>query len=233
MKEIIKKAFPITIPVMLGYVPLGMAYGLLMQNAGFGLLWSAAGSLAIYSGTAQYVSVEFLRTGAALLEVALVILVLNSRMMFYGLSFLQRFGKMGWKKLYLIFTLSDETYAIISTVKAPEGMDERNFMLTIAALNQSYWLLGTIVGAVAGALIKFDITGIDFIMTALFTVLCMDQWKKYKVHEPALMAAVCSVLSLVIFGPENFMIPALAAILGCLLVRRGAIEKKLEKGAAA
>ena len=180
----IKRAFPVTIPVLLGYVPLGIAFGLMMANAGYNALWAFASSVTIYSGTGQFVSVHFLSSAASLLEVVLIIVILNSRMMFYGLSFLRRFDGMGWKKWYMIFSLTDETYAILCAVPAPEGLDARKFMFCVSALNQSYWVIGSVIGAVCGAMIRIDTTGVDFIMTALFVVLCMDQWRRYPTTIP-------------------------------------------------
>ena len=226
MKKAIKSAFPVTIPVLLGYVPLGIAFGLMMANAGYNALWAFASSLSIYSGTAQFVSVRFLSSAAPLLEIVLIIVIMNSRMMFYGLSFLQRFNGMGWKKWYMIFSLTDETYAILCAVPAPPGVDERQFLFCVSLLNQCYWIAGSVVGAVCGALIRFDTTGIDFIMTALFVVLCMDQWQRYPTHEPFWIGLFCSLFFLLVFGADNFMIPALLGILVSLSLRRKAIERK-------
>jgi len=224
MKEAIKKAFPITIPIMLGYVPLGIGFGLIMANAGYNALWAFFMSMSIYSGTGQYMTANFLSSAAPLLEIALIIVILNSRMMFYGLSFLERFNAMGLKKWYMIFSLTDETYAILCTVKAPEGVDEKKFIFCISALNQSYWAAGSVIGALFGAFITIDITGVDFIMTALFVVLCMDQWKRYKSRQPFFIGLFCSLIMLVIFGSSDFMIPTLIAILVCLIFRRKSIE---------
>jgi len=230
MKEAIKKAFPVTIPIMLGYVPLGMGFGLIMAQAGYNALWAFLSAVAIYSGTGQYMSVNFLATGAPLLEIVLIIVILNTRMMFYGLTFLSRFSGMGWKKWYMVYTMSDETYAVLCTVKAPEGIDDKKFMFCITMLNQIYWVTGCVVGALFGTMLNIDITGVDFMMTALFIVLCMDQWEKARSHQPFWIGLCCSILSIVVFGPNNFMIPALAAILACLVIRRKSIEKKQMDG---
>jgi len=227
MKETIKKAFPITIPIMLGYVPLGIGFGLIMANAGYNALWTFFSSAAIYSGTGQYMSVNFLSSGAGILEIILIIVVMNSRMMFYGLSFLERWNGMGLKKWYMVFSLTDETYAVLCTVKAPPGIDEKKFMFCISMMNQSYWVIGSVIGALFGTVIRIDITGVDFIMTALFVVLCMDQWKKYKTHEAFWIGLSCSLIMLIVFGAKNFMIPTLLGILIALIVRRKGIEKKL------
>lgn len=230
MKEAIKKAFPITIPILLGYVPLGIGFGLIMANAGYNALWAFFMSMVIYSGTGQYVTVNFLSSGAQILEIIIIIVIMNSRMMFYGLSFLERFNGMGLRKWYMIFALTDETYAILCTVKIPDGVDEKKFMFCISMLNQSYWVIGSIIGALFGVVIRIDITGVDFIMTALFVVLCMDQWRKYKTRQPFFIGLICSIVSLAVFGPADFMIPALLAIIVLLAVRKKSIEKKMAEG---
>jgi 4-azaleucine resistance transporter AzlC len=224
MKEAIIKAFPISIPVLLGYVPLGIAFGIMMAHAGYGVVWAFGSSLFIYTGTGQFMEVGFLSTAAPLLEVALVMLVLNSRMMFYGLSFLEKFDSMGGLKWYMIFSLTDETYALLCAVKCPDGVDEKRFMLALSGMNQLYWISGGVIGVLAGSVIPFDITGIDFIMTALFVVLAMDQWKVYRSHEPAIIGLLSSLVMLAILGPDNFMIPALLVIIAGLIIRRRRIE---------
>lgn len=230
MKNAIKAAFPYTIPVCLGYVPLGIAYGLMMANANYGVLWGLFSSLLIYSGTAQFVSVDFLANATALLQIAIIIIVMNSRMMFYGLSFLDRFNGMGLKKWYMIFALTDETYALLSATKIPEHIEEKKFMFAIAALNQSYWVIGGVIGITVGNSIQFNSEGVDFVMTALFVVLCMDQWKAYASHEPAWIGLSCSVIALIIFGASNFMIPALIGIIAVMVFRKKPIEAKLNEG---
>jgi 4-azaleucine resistance transporter AzlC len=229
MKKTMKEAFKITIPVLLGYVPLGIGFGLIMANAGYNAMWVFLSSLTIYSGTGQYMSANFLSHGAGILEIILIIVIMNSRMMFYGLSFLERWEGMGLKKWYMIFSLTDETYAILCTVKPPEGLDEKKFIFCISMMNQSYWIIGGIIGALFGAVIRIDITGVDFIMTALFVVLCMEQWKRYKTHEAFWIGLLCSLVMLVVFGAKNFMRPTLLGILAALIVRRKSIEKKLAK----
>jgi len=229
MRETIKKAFPITIPIMLGYIPLGIGFGLILANAGYNAMWAFFTSATIYSGTGQYMVADFLGTGAGLFEIILIIVVMNSRMMFYGISFLEKFNQMGWRKWYMVFSLTDETYAILSTIKVPDGIDEKRFMFCISFMNQCYWIIGSVIGAIFGAVIRIDITGIEFIMTALFVVLCMEQWKKYKSHEAFWIGLACSIFMLVVIGADNFMIPALLGIIVVLIAGRKGIEKKLEK----
>ncbi len=227
MKAAIKAAFPLSLPVLFGYVPLGIGYGVLMQKAGFGLSWALVSALTILSGTGQYISVEFLSNAAAIAEVVIVMFVLNFRYMFYGLSFLDRCAVAGWKKWYIAFGLTDETYAILAATPTPKDVDDGKFMLSLAMLDHMYWIAGCVLGVLIGTLLKFDTTGIEFIMTALFVVLCMDQWKNFPSHEPAIEGLVCSVAALVIFGPSRFMIPALIAITAILVLRRRPIERKI------
>ena len=224
MKRAIRYAAKITIPIFLGYVPLGIAFGLMLQNAGYNVLWALISSVSIYSGTGQFVEVSFLDTRAAIYEVALIAVILNSRMMFYGLSFLERFAAAGRRKWYLIFALTDETYALLCAVKKPDGVKDRDFMLAVSMLNQSYWILGSLIGVLAGTMLGVDTKGVDFVMTALFVVLAMDQWKAYASHLPALIGFVSGVSALVIFGPENFLIPALVLITLLLIIFRRHIE---------
>ncbi|WP_051280732.1 AzlC family ABC transporter permease [Anaerovorax odorimutans] len=227
MKQAIKAAFPITIPVFLGYIPLGIAFGLLIQDAGYGLLWAIISSISIYSGTGQFVEVNFLSSATPLLEITMIIIILNARLMFYGLSFIDTFQKMGKKKWYIIFALTDETYSILCAIKPPEDVDEDKFMFALSMMNHLYWIIGGIIGVIAGSFITINTAGMDFIMTALFVVLCMDQWKAYACHEPVFAGFICSVMALLIFGPEGFMIPSMIAILIVLLFRRKKIEEKM------
>ncbi|MDR3294560.1 MAG: AzlC family ABC transporter permease [Clostridiales Family XIII bacterium] len=225
MKNAMKAAFPVTIPILLGYVPLGVAFGLMLENAGYGLIWAVASSVAMYTGTGQFLEVRFLDAAAPLLEIALLTFVLNSRMLFYGLSFINKFGSAGKWKWYLIFALTDETYALLCAVKCPESVDEKTFMLAVSFLNQCYWVAGGVIGVLAGSLIAIDTTGIDFIMPALFIVLAMDQWKAYPSRLPAVIGLACSVLLLMALGPGHFMIPALLVMMLALLAARRRIEK--------
>lgn len=226
MKTAIKKAFPTTIPVLLGYVPLGIAFGLMMVNAGYNVLWTIISSVTIFSGTGQFVETSFLQFQTAIYEVAVIIIILNSRMMFYGLSFLDRYREMGLRKWYLMFALTDETYALLCVQDTPEGVKQSDYMVAISFLNHIYWIVGGIIGAVAGSLITFDISGIDYIMTTLFVVLAINQWKAYKSHEPFFIGVIASITSLLIFGADNFMIPALIIITILLIIRRRPIERK-------
>ena len=160
----------------MGYLAIGMAFGFMLQAIGYNYIWAFFMSLTIYAGSGQYLGVQLLNTHAALGTVALMTLLINFRHLVYGLSMMEKFRGMGLRKFYMIFSLTDETYALLSSVQVPAGVEPRSFYFSIALLDHSYWILGSVIGAVAGALLPIDTTGIDFAMTALFVVIAVDQW---------------------------------------------------------
>ena len=169
-----RAAFPATVPVLMGYLSIGIAFGLMLEAIGYNVIWAFFMSLTIYAGSGQYMGVELLSTGAALGSVAVLTLILNFRHLVYGLSMLEKFRGMGLRKLYMIFSLTDETYALLSSARVPERVDPHAYYFAIAVLDHGYWILGSVIGSVAGALISFDTTGIDFAMTALFIVIAVE-----------------------------------------------------------
>lgn len=217
MKKILKQVFPQTIPVMAGYISLGIAFGVLLQSAGYGLIWSLMMSLFIYAGSAQFLAVELLAAGATLTHVALLTFLLNFRHLFYGLSMIEKYRGTGLRKLYLIFGLTDETYALLTGYKTPSGIKDKDYYLAVTLMNQIYWVIGCALGSVAGSVIPFDTTGIDFAMTALFAVLVVEQWKTNKNHIPAILGFVVTIAALYIFGADSFLIPALIVMSVVLL----------------
>lgn len=221
-------AFPHTVPVLMGYLSIGLVFGWMMAAIGYNVAWSFLMSLTIYAGSGQYLGVELLSTGAALGSVAFLTFVLNFRHLVYGLSMLEKFKGMGWRKFYMIFSLTDETYALLSGVKAPVGVNDKDFYFSIALLDHSYWILGSIIGNVAGSLITINTQGIDFAMTALFLVIAVDQWQSYPSHIPAILGAGATVLSLIIFGAESMLIPALCVIVAVLLLLRARLDDGAE-----
>ena len=219
-------AFRVTVPVLIGYLAIGIAFGLMLEAVGYHVVWAFFMSLTIYAGSGQYLGVSLLHMGAALSQVALLTLLLNFRHMFYGLSLLEKFHSVhGLKKLYMIFALTDETYALLTSVRVPAGMRPSDFYFAIALLDQSYWILGSVIGSVAGALLNFDTTGVDFAMTALFVVIAVGQWKENPQHLPAILGGVCTFVSLSLIGPDNFLLPALGAITVFLLALRPRLDK--------
>lgn len=223
-------AFPVTLPVLMGYLSIGIAFGLMLERIGYNFIWAFFMSLTIYAGSGQYLGVSLLETAATLGTVALMTLLINFRHLVYGLSMLEKFRGMGIRKLYMIFSLTDETYALLASAQAPVGVDPKRFYFAVALLDHSYWILGSVIGAVAGALLPLDITGIDFAMTALFVVIAVDQWKAYQKHFPALLGGAATVIFLVIpghfFGQQQMLLVSLGVIVLILLLLRDRLEDK-------
>ncbi len=232
-RKALAAAFPVTLPVLMGYLSIGIAFGLMLQRAGYNFIWAFFMSLSIYAGSAQYLGVELLATAAALGTVALMTLLINFRHLVYGLSMLEKFRGMGRRKLYMIFSLTDETYALLAGATAPAGVSPRDFYFAIAVLDQLYWIAGSVIGGIAGGLLTLDITGIDFAMTALFVVIAVDQWKSCRRHLPALIGAAGTILFLLLLGSERMLVPALGVIVLALLLLRPALERENGKEAAA
>lgn len=212
MKKTIQAAFVKTLPVMAGYLVLGFGFGILAEKSGYGVLYAVLMSTCIYAGSMQYVAVSLLTSGASLITAALTTLMVNARHLFYGISMIEPYAKAGKRKPYLIFALTDETYSLVCTGRAPEGVDFHRFAFFVSLFDQCYWVLGSLLGAVAGALIPWDFAGVEFVMTALFITVFVEQWKSTKNHFPALVGVACSVLCLILFGADRFLIPAMIAI---------------------
>lgn len=223
-------AFPTTLPVMFGFVPLGIAFGLLMDAAGYNVFWSFFMSLFVYAGSAQFLGVELLASAASLGQVAVMTLILNFRHLVYGLSMLEKYRDMGKRKLYMIFSLPDETYALLSSGQTPEGVDPHDYYFAVAVLNQIYWVLGSVIGGLLGAALTINTQGADFAMTALFVVIALGQWEERKNRPSALLGLGAAGLCLVLLGPDRFLIPALVLIILALLAFRGKLDGE---GAAA
>ncbi|MGM9551016.1 MAG: AzlC family ABC transporter permease [Clostridia bacterium] len=226
MKKLLKQVFPQTIPVMAGYISLGIAFGLLLQSIGYGPLWALLMSIFIYAGSAQFLAVELLSAGASLPQVALLTLLLNFRHLFYGLSMIEKYRKTGIRKLYLIFGLTDETYALLTGYKTPEGLKDKDYYFAVTLMNQAYWVTGCLLGSVAGGIIPFDTTGIDFAMTALFAVLVVEQWKSHKNHIPAISGFAITVIALFVFGSDSFLIPALIVMSVFLMCMQNTLKEE-------
>ena len=219
-RDCIGFAFKQSIPVMLGYIFLGIAFGLLLQNAGYSFVWAFLASVIIYAGSMQFVLVSLLTAGAGLLYTAVMTLFINGRHIFYGLSFVEKYKKMGKAYPYMVFSLTDETYSVLCGTKLPEGMEESKVFFWISLFDQCYWVLGSVIGALAGSYITFNSTGIDFSMTALFVVIVVEQWQGQKSHFPALLGAVCGIVWLLVLGPDRFILPALCSCMAVLLLAR-------------
>ena len=211
-KKLIKVAFLKSLPVMAGYIVLGIGFGILLKKAGYGLFWAFLMSFTIYAGSMQYVAVSLLSSGASLISTALTTLMVNARHLFYGVSMIDKYKEAGAKKPYLIFALTDETYSLLCGEEQPEGLDFHWYSFFVSLFDQCYWVLGSVLGSVLGTLITFDTAGIDFSMTALFVTVFVEQWMTAKNHLPALAGLACSIVCLCFFGAENFLIPTMIAI---------------------
>lgn len=222
-------AFRQSIPVMLGYIFLGIAFGLLLQDAGYSFVWAFLISVCVYAGSMQFVLVSLLTGGAGLLYTAVMTFFINGRHIFYGLSFVEKFKKMGKACPYMVFSLTDETYSVLCGTKVPEEMEEDKVFFWISLLDQSYWVIGSVLGAVAGSYITFDTTGIDFSMTALFLVIVTEQWQEQKSHFAAITGAVCGVIWLLLLGPDRFILPALCSCVVILLAARESVANQMSK----
>lgn len=232
MRQTVRFAFYKTIPVLLGYLFLGLAFGLLLQEAGYSFWWALLSSGIVYAGSIQFVLVEFLNGGTGFLTVAVMTLLINSRHAFYGLSFVEKFRKMKTYP-YMIFSLTDETYSLLCSLKVPEGIDEKKAMFLIALFDQLYWVTGSVLGAALGQVLPFDMTGIDFAMTALFVTIFVDQWREAKSHLPAIVGLCSAAVCLLIFGGSNFILPSLIITVGILMAQRGRLETNLSGKAEA
>ena len=211
-------AFIKTVPVMAGYIVLGMGFGILLSGKGYGPFWAFLMSTIIYAGSMQYVGVGLIAGGASLLSTFLTTLIVNARHLFYSISMIDLYSDAGRKKPYMIFALTDETYSLLCDGQVPEDTDPQTYRFLVSLLNQIYWILGSVAGSFLGAVLPFDTTGIDFSMTALFVATFVEQWTAQKDHLSALTGVTASVLSLCLFGPDRFLIPAMLMITAALLL---------------
>lgn len=229
-KKLLSFAFLTTLPVFFGYLFLGIAFGLLLADAGYGAPWALFMSIFVYAGSAQFMLAGLLAGNTSILTASIMTLLINSRHMFYGLSFLEKFRQMGRRYPYMVFSLTDETYSLICSLKVPPEYSEDDALFLISLLDHLYWIFGSVLGALLGQIVPFDTTGIDFAMTALFVVIAVDQWSAYKRHLPALLGAGVTLLSLFLVGAENMLLPALGVIVLVLLLLRQRLD---ERGTAA
>ena len=218
-KEILKNAFIKSIPIMFSYLFVSMAYGIMMEEAGFKWYYSLFISMTVYTGAFQFLLITFLSSGASILTIALMAFLMNSRQVFYSLTFVDEFREMGKKMLYMIHTMTDETYAVNLTLDS-KGKEKEDTMFLIALLSRCYLMIGAVTGGILGQVIPFDLKGIDFCMTALFIIIFIDQWEKADNHLPALAGLAVALICLITIGERNFILSSLLIISGMLLVVR-------------
>ena len=224
-RKALAAAFPHTIPILAGFLFLGMAYGIYMNVSGFSFWWPMLMGLTIYGGSLEFVAVTMLLGSFAPVQTFAMTLMIQARHLFYGISMLEKYRGTGWKKFYLIFGMCDKSFSINYTAEVPEGVDRGWFMFFVTLLNQCYWVSGAALGGLLGSFIPFDTEGLDFVMTALFVVIFLDQWLKEKKHYTALIGLGASAACLLIFGADGFMIPTMVCIICLLTVFRRPIEK--------
>ena len=232
MRRALFAAFPKTLPVMAGYLFLGLGFGVVLSQAGYGAPWALFMSAGVYAGAMQYAAVDLLVSGAAVWESALMTLMVNARHLFYGLTMAEAYRDTGRLKPYLAFSLTDETFALLSLTPVPEGVSARWFYFFVSALHQLYWIAGSLLGSLAGSLIPFDLSGIEFSMPALFAVMLTEQWRRKSARIPALIGLGASLFCLLLLGPGRFTVPAMLLITGLLFLFKKELEQAEGRGGA-
>lgn len=218
-------AFPKTIPIMMGFLFLGMSYGIYMKVSGFSFVYPLCMSLVIFGGSLEFVAVTMLLGSFAPLQTFLMALMIQARHLFYGIALLEKYKGTGLKKTYLIFGMCDESFSINCSADVPEDVDKGWFYFFVTVLNQFYWVAGATLGGLLGSFIRFNTEGLDFVMTAMFVVIFLEQWLKEKKHYTALIGVLASALCLLVFGADSFLIPTMVCILCFLTVFRKPIER--------
>ena len=211
-KKHLKAVFLDTVPVLTGYLFLGMGFGILLSENGYGVLWALAMSIFVFAGSGQYLAVSLLANSSGLLSAAIATLLVNARHLFYGISLLEKYKGAGKKKPYLIFALTDETYSLVTQNEPPEGMSRHSYCFTVSVLDHIYWITGCTLGALVGQFIPINYEGIEFVLTALFVTMFVDRWLTNKDHFSAIVGACATFVSLLLFGSEFFLIPAMVLI---------------------
>ena len=227
-KKAFRRAFPYTIPVLTGYLFIGIAFGVMYAEKGYSFLWAILMSVMVYAGSGQYLAVNFFVPGISFVQVIFLTFMVNVRHIFYGISLLEKFNKMGIKRWYMIFGLTDETYSLLCTTNVPKDVDENKFLFAISVMDHSYWVLGSAIGAIAGTVLPINSEGIDFAMTALFVVIFIEQWMDRKNRLPEIIGVIVAIVALILFGASNFVLPAMLAIVALLFVGRKKLDKEEE-----
>ena len=222
-------AFPYTIPILTGFLFLGIAYGIYMNVSGFSPIYPILMSMAIFAGSMEFVTVDLLLGMFHPMSALILALMVNARHLFYGISMLDKYKNVGKKRWYLIFGMCDESFSINCTTEVPAGVDRGWFYFFVTLLNQCYWVCGAAIGGICGSLISFETEGLDFVMTALLVVIFLEQWMKEKDHTSGVIGIVLTVICLVVFGNKNFIIPSMLGILGVLTLMRGRLERRIRE----
>ena len=221
-----KRAFPYTVPVLAGYLFIGLAFGVLFADKGYNVLWAILMSVVVYAGSGQYLAVNFFIPGFSVLQAIFLTLMVNIRHIFYGLSLVDRYNRFGRKRWYLIFGMTDETYSLICTTDVPDDVDEERFLLSITLLNQLYWVIGTVLGSIIAGTLPFSSEGVEFAMTALFIVMFVELWCHRNNRLPELIGLCASVVCLIVFGADNFVLPTMLLIIAVIMLGKKRIGKE-------
>ncbi len=221
----VRQAFFKSLPVMAGYIILGIGFGIVLNGAGYGIGWAFAMSLLIYAGSMQYVGVGLIAGGASVLTTLLATVMVNARHLFYSISMIGRYRNAGRYKPYMIFALTDETYSLLCDGSVPDGVPADRYRFYVSLFNHSYWVAGSVLGSALGRVLPFSTAGIEFSMTALFIASFTEQWLAGGSRVPALTGLGCSLACLLVFGPERFLIPAMLLITAVLTLLRGRLSR--------
>lgn len=219
-KHAIKIAFRDTIPVLTGYLFLGMGFGILLSQSGYGIGWAFFMALFIFAGSGQYLAVSLLASQASLISTAIAVLLINARHLFYGISLIDTYQDAGKKKPYLIFALTDETYSLVTQNNPPEGIGRTEYCFLVSLFNHFYWICGCTLGNILGSTLPINFEGVEFVLTALFVTMFVEQWLSHKDHRPAIIGVMSTSLCLLILGKEIFLIPAMLLIAALLTISR-------------
>lgn len=226
IRRAFRYAFPHTIPIFAGFWFLGITYGVYMHVSGFSFVYPMLMSMTIFTGSMEFVTANMLLGGFHPLQAFVMAILIGARHLFYGISMLDKFRGMGWKKFFLIYGMCDETFSINYSAEIPKDVDRGWFMLFVTVLNYLYWVTGATIGGLFGSLIHFNTQGLDFAMTAMFVVIFMEQWIKDKKHTSQFIGLGASVLCLIVFGADSFMVPTMLVILFFLTILRGKREEE-------
>ncbi len=229
LRRAVGAAFPHTIPVLTGYLVMGAAFGVLLASKGFGAGWALVMALCVYAGSGQFVAVGLMAAGFAPVAAFFVTVMVNARHIFYGISMLEPFKAQGRERYYMIFALTDETFALLCSAEPPPGVSVRWFRFFISVLNQCYWVCGCTIGALVGGALPINTLGIDFVMTALFVVIFLEQWREKRNRTPALIGLGVSIVCRLLFGPQWFILAAMAALVVLFSLLRRPLEKQMDK----
>ena len=213
MKEALKYSFPKTVPIMAGYLFLGASFGVLAVSQGLSLMVTILMSLLIYAGSMQFATINVLQANFHPIGALLLTLMVNARHIFYGITLLKPYSQMDWKKYYTIFGLTDETFSLVVSLDVPKSMDKNWVYFFVTGLNQLYWVVGTILGILLSHFLSFNTEGIEFVLTALFVTIFVEQWLSTEDHTSALTGIVAAIISLVLFGSDHFLIPEMLGII--------------------